>query len=647
MQPASASFNRPLRWFLALALGHFLLSLLAIQARSGFVGDSMFWGLAGFSSAVLAQAPLVWRRVGAVAVFVSGGVSYLIFGAPFPMAIGFAAANAVQAFTAGGLLRRHLPQGRRIVRLRDIGSLAMAAVVSASVGAGVGALTAWAETGSLDGAVLGTWFMANSVGILVGAPVILALFSMRRESPPAHRWVPVLVVAAVTGLVFAGAIWASGETGRNFSYLLIVPVMISAVWLGQRPTALLVGVLAVAVALATSRGSGPFAATESSFDPLLAAQLFMSVVQLTALTVGVEASRRRDVIAELDGILAATVEGVLVIDETGTIRHTNAGSEAILAARPGELAGRRLDEFVPMEEVDDQETLHLSSARRSDGSPFWAEISRGAIYERSGRKRTAVVVRDVTGRIETEERVRQIQNEFVSNMTHELKTPLTAIIGFSDWLLAEPDSPTLTEDLTTIRDSALSMKTLIDDILDFKRVAGAEGAREAVDLRTVVMSSVDMVSPAAVDKLIEISLNLDVDPTVTGDRDQLGHAVQNLLSNAVKYSNPGGRVDVELTEEDGTVVLSVADQGIGIPEADLERLFERFFRAGNAGEIHGTGLGLALVRQVVERHGGGVELSSALGRGTRVCLTLPAERSPDEAGESREQVGHDAVGEPV
>jgi signal transduction histidine kinase len=193
------------------------------------------------------------------------------------------------------------------------------------------------------------------------------------------------------------------------------------------------------------------------------------------------------------------------------------------------------------------------------------------------------------------------------------------------------------------------MKTLIDDILDFKRVAGSEGAREAVDLRTLVMSSVDMVTPAAVDKLIEISLSLEVDPTVTGDADQLERAVRNILSNAVKYSNPGGRVDVELTEADGSVVFSVADQGIGIPQADLDRLFERFFRARNTGEIHGTGLGLALVRQVVERHGGVVALTSALGRGTRVRMTLPADRPapPNEAAETREQLGRDAVAEPV
>jgi PAS domain S-box-containing protein len=426
-----------------------------------------------------------------------------------------------------------------------------------------------------------------------------------------------------TAIVVAGSSWASMATGRNFSYLVIVPVMVSAVWLGQRHTALLVGGLALSLAFATGRGVGPFAATESLFDPLLAAQLFMSVVQLTALVVGVEASRRRDVIAELDAILAATLEGVLVVDDTGTVRHTNAGAESILAASPGGLIGLELSSLVSLEGVEDDESLHLTRALRVDGSEFWAEVSLGKIFERSGRRRTAVVVRDVTSRIETEESVRRIQDEFVSNMTHELKTPLTAIIGFSDWMLSDPDTPNSAEDLEMIRDSALSMKSLIDDILDFKRISGAVAASDPVDLGTIVKASVNVVSPVAKDRSIEISVEVERCPAVLGDADQLQSAVQNLMSNAVKYSNSGGRVRVGMRQEGGQVHLKVEDEGIGIPAADQGNLFVRFFRAGNTGDIHGTGLGLALVRQVVEQHGGSVDIVSSVGEGTTVTLRLP------------------------
>ncbi|HJR90827.1 MAG TPA: ATP-binding protein, partial [Acidimicrobiia bacterium] len=485
---------------------------------------------------------------------------------------------------------------------------------------------------SVEIGTVGAWFAGNAVGVLVGGPLVLATISLVKEPPPRQRWAPTLLSGGAIGLVFAISTWGSSVSGRNLSYLVIVPLMISAVWLGQRHTAMLVGGLAVVVGVVTSSGAGPFAATASDLDPRVAAQLFMSVVQLTVLTVAVEASRRRDVIAELDAILEATVEGVLVVDDNGIIRRANAGSDSILASPPGGLIGRPLAPLVPVDGSDDTTTLHLTRAQRIDASPFWAEVSRGDIQEISGRRRSAVVIRDVTGRIESEERVKQLQDEFVSNMTHELRTPLTAIIGFSDWLIAEPQSPTLNDDLETIRDSALSMKLLIDDILDFKRVASAVGERGPVDLGVVVERSMELVKTAAIDRSVEITVNLDPCPPIVGDADQLDHVVRNLLSNAIKYSNPGGVVTVDLEPAEGSVALSVVDHGIGIPQADQARLFERFFRARNVGDIHGTGLGLALVQQVVTRHAGTLELTSVVDEGTRVRITLPSNGQDRDGG---------------
>jgi PAS domain S-box-containing protein len=641
MPTATARLKHPLRWLLLFVAVHFVLSIVAVELRTGLSDDLVFWGLSGLTAAVVAQTPRPWRRAVVGAVAVSCGVVSLTMGVSPLTALGFAVANGAQAFVAGSLLRRRLPQGRRIVRLRDISWLVVAALAGALAGSGFGGLTELVTVGGMELSSVGTWFMANLAGTLVGAPVFLALFSLRAEPPPVPQWVPTFIAGASTAMVVIVSIWASSATGRNFSYLVIVPVMVSAVWLGQRHTALLVGGLAVSLAAATSRGLGPFAASESMFDPLMAAQLFMSVVQITALTVGVEASRRRDVIAELDAILSATVEGVLVVDDTGTIRHTNAGAESILAASESDLIGVKLGSLLP-EDVDDEKSLHLTRAQRVDGSEFWAEVSRGKIYEGSGRRRTAVVVRDVTGRIETEESVRRIQDEFVSNMTHELKTPLTAIIGFSDWMLSDPDTPNSAEDLEMIRDSALSMQELIDDILDFKRVSGADVAREPVDLAHVIELSVAVVSPAAMDRSVEISVDVERCRAVLGDSDQLQSAVQNLVSNAVKYSNPGGRVRVGLREHGGDALLTVADDGIGIPASDQEHLFERFFRAGNTGDIHGTGLGLALVRQVIERHEGSVALTSVVGEGTQVTVKVPV------GGEApSEDARHEVVPEPA
>jgi len=642
MTPAAPRPQHPLQWLLLFVVAHFLISLVAVELRAGFSGDVVFWGLSGLSAAAVSQTPRPWRGAVVAAVVASCGAVYLMSGVSPWAAMGFGVANGAQAMVAGELLRRHLPQGRRIVRLGDVAWLGVAAIGGGLAGSALGGFTQLVSTGSLEMSVVVAWFTSNLVGTLVGAPVFLALLSLRVEPPPVQPWVTFLVAGASTAAVVAGSAWMSSAIGRNLSYLVIVPVMASAVWLGQRHTALLVGGFALSLAAATSRGVGPFAASDSMFDPLLAAQLFMSVVQLTALVVGVEATRRRDVIAELDGILAATVEGVLVVDDTGTIRHTNAGAEATLAAAPGQLLGMRLGSLVPCGDVEAGEILHMTRAQRVDGSQFWAEVSQGKIYERSGRRRTAVVVRDVTGRIEAEEKVKRIQDEFVANMTHELKTPLTAIIGFSDWLLSELDTPNSPDDLETIRESALTMNTLIDDILDFKRISGAESDMEPVALGSIIETSVWVVGPAAVGRSINITVDADPCPAVLGDAHALQSVVQNLVSNAVKYSHPGGEVRVGLKDEGNEALLTVEDQGIGIPVEDQEHLFERFFRAGNTGDIHGTGLGLALVRQVVERHGGSVTLASAAGEGTRVTVTLPVETPV-----SIERPGSEAVSAPV
>jgi PAS domain S-box-containing protein len=630
----------PLGWILVMTAVHFGMSLFALELRTGFSHEPVFWGLSGLSVAVISMAPRSWRVGLAAGLTFSAAASYLLNGAPLPLAAGYALGNGAAALAAGTWLGGQLPNGRRIVRLWDVVALAGGALVAAAVGSVFGGAVQWAVAGSASLETVGYWFSANLAGVLVGSPVFLAIVSLRREPPPEFQMSPLLIVATATAASYVSVVWVSAVTGRNFLYLVIVPLMISAVWLGQRITAILMGGLALALGVMTNSGLGPFAATESAFDPLIAGQIFMGVVQITVLTVGVEASRRRDLIAELDGILEATVEAVLVVDETGTIRQANRGSEATLGSPQAELIGARLTEFIP-EDVFDGGTRDLYStiARRRNGDEFWAEVSRGRIREKSGRRRTAIVVRDVSERIETEESVRRLQDEFVSNMTHELRTPLTAIIGFSEWLMSDLDSPTAASDLEIIHDSASSMKVLIDAILDFKRVSASSAQPAEIDLRDVVERSVGLARPAALERTITLNLDLDACPPIVGDLDQIEHAVRNVVSNAIKYSYEGGEVSVALEAREDSVHLAVVDEGIGIPESDQARLFERFFRAGNVGELQGTGLGLALVRQVVERHRGTVALTSAVGRGTSVEIVLPLE-SEGKEGSAAERAHH-------
>jgi two-component system phosphate regulon sensor histidine kinase PhoR len=373
----------------------------------------------------------------------------------------------------------------------------------------------------------------------------------------------------------------------------------------------------------TSTGAGPFLRTGSTLDPVIASQLFMTVVQLTVLCMSVEATRRRDLIAEMQGVLDAAVEAVLVVDEQGTIRRVNRGAESMFGGAPSHLTGEPVSRFLDDDDVALGE-LRLTKGRRSQEEEFWAEVSAGSIAEPSGRRRRALIIRDVSERIATEQRVKRLQDEFVANMTHELRTPLTAIIGYSDHLLTNPGSDSAGEDLQIIKTSAETLQELVTDILDFKKATSEQPQMEWLDLEPIAVESIALMRKAAAQRGIRITAALETCTKVRGDRQQLESAIRNLLSNAIKYSAPGDTVQISITRDEHTVVLAVRDEGIGIADEDQKKLSQRFFRAGNVGSVPGSGLGLAMVREIAGAHAGELKLTSRLGHGTTAELRLPA-----------------------
>jgi PAS domain S-box-containing protein len=419
-------------------------------------------------------------------------------------------------------------------------------------------------------------------------------------------------------------------TGRSFAYFILLPLMLATIFVGQRGTAMLMAAIAFLVVWSTEQGIGPFADVDSPIHPLTAAQVFLFVIQITLLLVATEASRRRDLLAELEGVFDAALDAVLVVDESDTIRRANASSERMLGVP---VVGRKFTDFLvhPLDaEVMIAQRAIVTRGRRADGTEFWAEVSEGKVIEQSRRVRRAVVVRDATQRIETQEKLEHMRDQFVSNMTHELRTPLTAIIGYTDWLLEGAEGDTKA-DLETIRNSATELSNLVDGILDFKRTTEAEANSTNVDLSALVEKVTMHLTPAAVNRKVYIATHFDSRVHVKGDHEQLERVVANLVSNAIKYSKADGEVTITLRAFDRTAQLVIADQGIGISSADQARIFERFFRASSAvsAGIPGTGLGLSIARDVARAHKGDLILESSLGVGTTMTLRLPL---LDEAG---------------
>jgi signal transduction histidine kinase len=229
----------------------------------------------------------------------------------------------------------------------------------------------------------------------------------------------------------------------------------------------------------------------------------------------------------------------------------------------------------------------------------------------------------------------QAKTRFLANMSHELRTPLNAIIGFAEALetaVFGPLAAKQAEYIGDIRRAGLHLLSLINDILDSAKVeSGKYVLHETIlSVPETATECLRQIGPQAAEKGIILALRLAKDlPGLYADERAFKQILLNLLSNAIKFTPPGGRAELlgNLTE-DGRLVLRVADTGIGIPPDDLERVLEPFYQVENPHVRHyaGTGLGLPLVRSLVELHGGTLTLESTLGRGTTVTLHYPAER---------------------
>lgn len=233
-----------------------------------------------------------------------------------------------------------------------------------------------------------------------------------------------------------------------------------------------------------------------------------------------------------------------------------------------------------------------------------------------------MIILDITEKEAREE----LRREFTSNVSHELKTPLTTIYGISDMLVGGIVKP---EDIPgfakNIRDEAGRMITLIQDILKLSQLDENtfSDQRERVDLYELAQSAAERLRPQADEKHVTIS--------VTGERSEftgiatvLEEMIYNLLDNAVKYNKQGGRADVDVRSSGDDIVVTVSDTGIGVPADSIDRIFERFYRAdkSHSRKIGGTGLGLSIVKHGVSLHGGSITVKSSEGSGTTFTMAL-------------------------
>jgi PAS domain S-box-containing protein len=343
--------------------------------------------------------------------------------------------------------------------------------------------------------------------------------------------------------------------------------------------------------------------------------------------------------ARKNAMIESALDCVISIDEHGHIVEFNPAAERTFERSRSDVLGMRMVDLLVPEAYRER---HLEAFRRclgpggarpggqrleleglrADGSVFPIEISVTSIYVGDTPSFTAYL-RDITERKDLD----RLKDELVSTVSHELRTPLTSMRGFVELLLQREFSPADQKRFLGIVDTEIRrLGKLIDDFLDLQRLEAGklDYAFERQPLRPLIEEAVGMFEHTSERHRYEVALP-DGELPVRADADRLRQTLRNLISNATKYSPDGGTVTIAAKIRDASVRVSVRDQGIGMDEATQTKLFTRFYRADSTAtrRIGGTGLGLALVKEIVEAHGGQVGVQSQPGSGSEFWFTLP------------------------
>lgn len=325
---------------------------------------------------------------------------------------------------------------------------------------------------------------------------------------------------------------------------------------------------------------------------------------------------------KLETILTQIGDGVIVVDQDGRIMLLNHTVRSALKIVENHLQGKPVRDVVQntdlIELLTDEkrnQPIH-SEIVLEDGRVFNANLSP---IPDIGR---AVTMQDITHLKELD----RIKSEFVSTVSHDLRSPLTAILGYIELIdRVGPVNEQQREFIRRVQFSVNNITSLINDLLDLGRIeAGFDALKEIVPISAIIHYTAEGLKNRIEEKNQKLLLDLDEYLNVLGNPVRLRQMVGNLMGNAMKYTSKGGSIKVIARGEEGQVIVQVSDNGPGIPPSDQPYIFDKFYRASNVpSDVQGTGLGLAIVKSIIENHLGRIWVDSTLGQGTTFTVVLP------------------------
>ena len=388
--------------------------------------------------------------------------------------------------------------------------------------------------------------------------------------------------------------------------------------------------------LEAHRLSGGTVPIEMSLSPMAleGENLYTAVVRdVTEKRQAQEALKRYS--NQLDSILSLSGDGFIAFDSAGRVGYANPAFEKLFdvdcqaePAQTMESLSRRL--------VANAENWQVSLPDLADGQSYRIKVLKPAQRYLQVTARTmlgddgeslgkVMYFQDVTHQTEVD----RMKSEFLSTAAHELRTPLASVYGFSELLMSiDYDKETRNDLLETIHKQASRLTKLIDELLDLARIearAGKDFDIKSGDLRGFLQDLSGSFVMQNDDRLLAVELP-DRLPAVAFDEDKLAQAVSNIISNAYKYSPDGGDISLSAIQVGHQVGIQVQDSGLGMSDEAVKRIYDRFYRADPSCNIPGTGLGMSVVKEIIDIHGGQIDIESESGQGTTVTLWLPQDQ---------------------
>lgn len=341
---------------------------------------------------------------------------------------------------------------------------------------------------------------------------------------------------------------------------------------------------------------------------------------------------------QLSTILSNMVSGVMLVNQEGRILMINSAMERFLEQHNQHIVGQHYTDFDDnlnlgqyiAEVFEDNEKIHEEITSENLSKNVY-DSHFGPFYGNGWKQRGVIIVlHDITNL----KRLEKMRSDFVANVSHELKTPVTSVKGFSETLLGGEvkDEATARSFLEIIYNESERLDRLIRELLHLSRIENKVTPLNLnnVDLVSLIHRITRTLSKSISEKSLEVTLPLSTEEVIIeGDSDRLNQILLNLTANSINYTSEGGKIDISMEVTEDNVHIYISDTGIGIPEESVPRVFERFYRVDKARSRNsgGTGLGLAIVKHLVDSHQGDIEVSSIEGEGTTFKVTFPIQQA--------------------